>query len=248
MQLVFEQIRSGGDRNFGYLLGDRDARMAVLIDPSYSPQVFVDRARAQNLTVTHVVNTHGHPDHLNGNEAVVAMTAAKVAAHPRCPTPLDVKLGDEQELRVGALRLRCLYVPGHADDHIVVYEPTYKILITGDLLFVGKVGGTRSEDETRAEWEQPATAAHRYPGRRDGVARTRLRRATQFDARARARDESVPPLPRSRRVRADEGGLARPEEGTRSQVATIARLLPSLARRAPALFRARRTRVARWCP
>ena len=34
MQLIFEQIRAGGDRNFGYLLGDRDARQGVLIDPS----------------------------------------------------------------------------------------------------------------------------------------------------------------------------------------------------------------------
>ena len=31
MQLVFEQIRAGGDRNFGYLLGDRSAKRAVLI-------------------------------------------------------------------------------------------------------------------------------------------------------------------------------------------------------------------------
>ena len=31
MQLVFEQIRTGGDRNFGYLLGDRDAQKGVLI-------------------------------------------------------------------------------------------------------------------------------------------------------------------------------------------------------------------------
>jgi hypothetical protein len=44
MQLVFEQIRAGGDRNFGYLLGDRSAKRAVLIDPSYSPEAFVARA------------------------------------------------------------------------------------------------------------------------------------------------------------------------------------------------------------
>ena len=37
MQLIFEQIRAGGDRNFGYMLGDRDAKQGVLIDPSYSP-------------------------------------------------------------------------------------------------------------------------------------------------------------------------------------------------------------------
>ena len=152
MQLVFEQVRSGGDRNFGYLVGDRDAGEAALIDPSYSPDAFVERARAQSLRVTFIVNTHGHPDHLNGNERAVELTGAPVAAHPRCPTAVDVKLGDEQELHVGALRLRCLFVPGHADDHIVVFEPAYRILITGDLLFVGKVGGTRTEEEAHAEW------------------------------------------------------------------------------------------------
>ncbi len=67
MQLVFEQIRAGGDRNFGYLLGDRQTRECALIDPSYSPEAFVERAREQGLTVTLVINTHGHPDHTNGN-------------------------------------------------------------------------------------------------------------------------------------------------------------------------------------
>ena len=39
MQLVFEQIRAGGDRNFGYLIGDRDAGRAVMIDPATAPAV-----------------------------------------------------------------------------------------------------------------------------------------------------------------------------------------------------------------
>ena len=76
MQLVFEQIRAGGDRNFGYLLGDRSAKQAVLIDPSYSPEAFVARAAEQGLTVSHVINTHGHPDHINGNTRAVEMTRA----------------------------------------------------------------------------------------------------------------------------------------------------------------------------
>ena len=82
MQLVFEQIRSGGDRNFGYILGDRKARQCALIDPSYSPDAFVERAREQGLTVALIVNTHGHPDHINGNDRVVELTGARVAAHP----------------------------------------------------------------------------------------------------------------------------------------------------------------------
>src|SRR5580704_13079703 len=80
MQLIFEQIRAGGDRNFGYLLGDRDAGQGVLIDPSYSPEAFVQRASDQGLTVTHVINTHGHPDHTNGNAKAAELTATPVAA------------------------------------------------------------------------------------------------------------------------------------------------------------------------
>ena len=86
MHLVFEQIRAGGDRNFGYLLGDRKTRECVLIDPSYSPEAFVERAREQGLTVTMVINTHGHPDHTNGNATVVKLTSARVAAHAALST------------------------------------------------------------------------------------------------------------------------------------------------------------------
>jgi glyoxylase-like metal-dependent hydrolase (beta-lactamase superfamily II) len=150
MQLVFEQIRAGGDRNFGYLLGDRDAKAAVLIDPSYSPDAFVDRAEAQGLRVTHVINTHGHPDHMNGNDRAVERTGAPIAAYPSLNTQLA--LADAAELAVGRWRLQVTHVPGHSPDHIALYEPTYRLLITGDLLFVGKVGGTRTREDAETEW------------------------------------------------------------------------------------------------
>jgi glyoxylase-like metal-dependent hydrolase (beta-lactamase superfamily II) len=152
MQLIFEQIRTGGDRNFGYLLADRNAGQAVLIDPSYSPETMVQRARDQNITVTHIVNTHGHEDHINGNDKAVELTGAPVAAHSGVPTHVDVPLADGHKLAVGSLTLEFLYVPGHAADHVVIYERTNRLLITGDLLFVGKVGGTRSEEDARTEW------------------------------------------------------------------------------------------------
>jgi hypothetical protein len=52
MDFVFEQIRIGGDRNFGYLLGDRNAKVCILIDPAYTPEQLVERAKAQE---------QGHP-------------------------------------------------------------------------------------------------------------------------------------------------------------------------------------------
>jgi hydroxyacylglutathione hydrolase len=164
LQLIFEQIHAGGDRNFGYLLADRDARQGVLIDPSYSPEAFVQRCTDQGLTVTHVVNTHGHPDHINGNAVAVELTGAPLAAFADSSlvTP-DIGLRDGQEIHVGGLRLQFLHVPGHCPDHLVIYEPSWRILITGDLIFVGKVGGTRSDDDARTEWTSLRRVLDRFP-------------------------------------------------------------------------------------
>ena len=150
MRLIFEQLRAGGDRNFGYLLADRETAQGVLIDPSYSPDQFVERARVQGITITHVVNTHGHPDHVNGNDAAAAATGARIAAHPLLRP--DTALEDGAVLNAGGWALQVLHVPGHADDHITLYEPVHQLLVTGDLLFVGKVGGTRSDRDAEVEW------------------------------------------------------------------------------------------------
>ncbi len=153
MQLVFEQVRMGGDRNFGYLLGDREAKVAVIVDPAYSPDLLVERAEAQGLRITHVINTHGHPDHIEGNPRAVELTGALVAAYPGSAAEPDLLLSDGDELTVGALTLTFLHTPGHAEDHLVVYEPVNQILLTGDLLFVGKVGGTSTEEFARITWD-----------------------------------------------------------------------------------------------
>lgn len=152
MQLIFEQIRTGGDRNFAYLLADRDAKQGVVIDPSYSPEAVVQRAVEQDIKIAYVINTHSHPDHVNGNEKAVELTGAPLAAFHAAPTAPQERLADGEELVVGALRLMFLHTPGHCADHLVVYEQAHRLLVTGDLLFVGKVGGTGSEEDARVEW------------------------------------------------------------------------------------------------
>jgi hydroxyacylglutathione hydrolase len=149
--LVFEQLRTGGDRNFGYLLGDRKVGKAVLVDPSYDPEGLVNRARVQELRVTHILNTHGHSDHTNGNQKARRLTRALLVAHRSARSSPDVPVDHGDELTVGELTLKFLYTPGHAADHICVLVD--EVCLTGDTLFVGKIGGTAGEAAARAEYE-----------------------------------------------------------------------------------------------
>jgi glyoxylase-like metal-dependent hydrolase (beta-lactamase superfamily II) len=153
MDFIFEQIRTGGDRNFGYLVGDRAAGIAALIDPSYDPETLVERAAAQGLEVKVIINTHGHPDHTNGNRRAIRLTGAPLAAHRSASSSPDIGLEDGQSLEIGSLNLRFLHVPGHAADHLLIHLAEQRVAITGDLLFVGKIGGTSSDREARVEYE-----------------------------------------------------------------------------------------------
>ena len=150
MRMILEQIRTGGDRNLAYLVGDRERKVAAIVDPSFDPEAVVERATAQGLTVRFVVNTHGHADHTNGNDEAKRLTGAPLAAFGR---GAEHRLNDGDVLEVGELRLRVLHTPGHADDHVVLIEPDAGFALTGDLLFVGKVGGTAGRRAARTEWD-----------------------------------------------------------------------------------------------
>ena len=153
MRFIFEQVRVGGDRNFGYLLGDREAGEGILVDPSYDPELMVSRAQAQGLQITCILNTHGHSDHSNGNTAAKALTGAPVAGGPGHPGPLDKVLADGDRIGFGDFSLRAWHVPGHCPDHLAFLTKPFSAGLTGDLLFVGKVGGTGSDADARQEWD-----------------------------------------------------------------------------------------------
>ena len=153
MQFILEQARIGGDRNFGYLIGDRKAKTAALVDPAYTPETLVERAKAQGLKVTHILNTHSHGDHTNGNGKAKELTGAPLVAFEGSPVAPDISLRDGGALELGAFTLRCVHTPGHCADHLVVWVEQASAAITGDLLFVGKVGGTGTDEDARVEWE-----------------------------------------------------------------------------------------------
>jgi glyoxylase-like metal-dependent hydrolase (beta-lactamase superfamily II) len=163
MRFIFEQVRTGGDRNFGYLLGDREAGEGILVDPSYDPEGLVARAKAQGLRITAILNTHGHSDHSNGNAAAKALTGARVAGGPGHPGPVDRELQDGERIPFGQYTLRAWHVPGHCPDHLAFLTEPMAAGITGDLLFVGKVGGTGNATDARQEWESLQRLLREWP-------------------------------------------------------------------------------------
>lgn len=151
MDFIFEQVRVGGDRNFGYLIGSRKSKVGALVDPSFQPELLVDRAKAQGLKIAFILNTHGHHDHVNGNHKAKELTGAYLCAHPSGTG--DFPLEDGQELTLGDLDLKIVFTPGHSPDHLVIYVPRFQLLLTGDHLFVGKVGGTEDGATAREQYD-----------------------------------------------------------------------------------------------
>jgi glyoxylase-like metal-dependent hydrolase (beta-lactamase superfamily II) len=56
-----------------------------------------------------------------------------------------------------------IHVPGHTDDHILIYLEQQKVAVTGDHLFVGKIGGTGTEAAARAEHASLTKNLDRFP-------------------------------------------------------------------------------------
>jgi glyoxylase-like metal-dependent hydrolase (beta-lactamase superfamily II) len=163
MRFIFEQVRVGGDRNFGYLLGDREAGEGLLVDPSFDPEAMVARAIAQGLRITAILNTHGHPDHSNGNARAQALTGAPILGGPGHPGPLERVLKDGERLALGGLHVGVWQVPGHCPDHLAFLVEEMAAGLTGDLLFVGKVGGTGGDADARIEWDNLQRLLQEWP-------------------------------------------------------------------------------------
>ncbi len=144
--MIFEQIPTGGDRNFAYLIGEETTHQAAVIDPANDPARVLERASARQLVIVYVVNTHGHYDHAGGNDYILAHTSAKLVRRAR----------DRETVALGPVTLTLIHTPGHSDDSlcVLVTSPgSAGKLLTGDTLFVGKVGGTDYGRGARAEYD-----------------------------------------------------------------------------------------------
>ncbi|MCP5106286.1 MAG: MBL fold metallo-hydrolase, partial [bacterium] len=145
--MIFFQIFSGGDRNYGYLVACDYSKEAAVIDPSPNPKPCYKRSKKLGLTVKYVINTHTHHDHTGGNSFFQRKTGAKLVTHKTASIG-DIQVGEEDTLSLGKHTLSFIHTPGHTPESMCVLAG--KDLATGDTLFVGKVGGTygRFDGET----------------------------------------------------------------------------------------------------
>jgi hydroxyacylglutathione hydrolase len=166
---LIKTFKTGGDRNFGYLIADDATQKAIVIDPSYDPAIIATYALENGYTVTHVFNTHDHHDHTNGNDAFEASTGIRALKFGDTDPTTGQVVADGAEFPLGESSVRILHTPGHTPDSICLLIDD--ALFTGDTLFVGKVGGTDLDTGARTEYaslhEKLMTLpgeTHVYPG------------------------------------------------------------------------------------
>ena len=147
--MIFKQINSGGDRNYAYLIGCEETKLAVVVDPSPDPSLVLLAAENLELKIRFIINTHSHQDHTGGNHFIQKRTGAKLVTIKNRGGDIEVKNGEA--VTIGKVSIEIIHTPGHTPDSLCIL--TGDNLVTGDTLFVGKVGGTYTEAEAKVEFE-----------------------------------------------------------------------------------------------
>ncbi|MGA7834386.1 MAG: rhodanese-like domain-containing protein [Acidimicrobiales bacterium] len=142
------QVRRRGKGCLSYVVGAGST--AVVIDPSLKIEQYEEVARRHGWTITHVLDTHLHADHLSGARALSASTGAALWLNPADPFAFSFEpLADGKSIELAPgidLRVASVSVPGHTEGSTMYQLGEYAIF-TGDTLFLESVGRPDLADE-----------------------------------------------------------------------------------------------------
>lgn len=123
--------------NYVWLVHEPKSGEAMVIDPAVAPPVLAE-AEERGWKISHIWNTHWHPDHTGGNAGIKAATGCTItgpeAEAERIPT-LDVQVKEGDVVRLGSVEARVIEVPAHTAGHIAYHFSTEEVAFVGDTLF-----------------------------------------------------------------------------------------------------------------
>jgi len=126
--------------NYAYLVIDEGARQAGIVDCAEAGPVLQAVAR-EHVTLTAILPTHHHYDHVGGNEDLLKSVAGLTVygIDQRIPGLTQQVLGGDN-LTLASLGIRVMFIPAHTSGHIAYYFPDERAVFTGDTLFAGGCG------------------------------------------------------------------------------------------------------------
>jgi glyoxylase-like metal-dependent hydrolase (beta-lactamase superfamily II) len=131
-----------------YVFGCGSVGRCAVVDPQeHDIEVYATFAKAKEMTITHVFDTHIHADHRSGGRKLAQAVGAKYCLHRSADVSFPfAPLDGGQVIELGNTLIDVVHTPGHTPESIslVVRDlrrgPAPWFVCTGDTLFVGAVG------------------------------------------------------------------------------------------------------------
>ena len=136
-----------------YLVYDEEGGSGVLIDANGQTAELLEKAEELDVSVTHLLLTHEHWDHVVDASFVVSGRGLIAVGHPDVAAAIEVPvepIADGETIHVGGLEIEAIATPGHSDSHLA-FLVNGSDLFSGDALFAGTVGGTMLPGRTGLE-------------------------------------------------------------------------------------------------
>jgi glyoxylase-like metal-dependent hydrolase (beta-lactamase superfamily II)/rhodanese-related sulfurtransferase len=148
------QIRRVGKGCLSYLIGSE--KEAVVIDASLEPEVYLNIARSHGWSITAVLDTHIHADHLSRSRLLAEQNGATVyLPNQERVMYTFTPLRNGSIIKVGEASLMVIQTPGHTEESMC-YLLDQQALFTGDTLFLQGVG----RPDLHATTEETRSHAH----------------------------------------------------------------------------------------
>ena len=174
--MLFKQFVDDDLGCASYLIGCEAAGQAVVVDPAYFVEPYLEEAARREVRIVRTVETHNHADHVSGHGRLALEHGVPVSVHPLCdPQFAFDPLEDGQEITCGNVTLRVIHTPGHRPEHccLAVTDRTRAdepwLVLTGDSLFVGEAARPDLAVEAREGAEGLFHSLHRLLELGDGV-------------------------------------------------------------------------------